>query len=91
MDIGVDTARQNEHEAPIMANIKAIKIVIDDAHLSEIQRVRERLEARDLIKVEDCIPETGTIFGEGDLDRLDEIRQVEGVMVAQEEGSFHAL
>ena len=74
-----------------MANIKAIKIIIDDERLSEIEKVRERLEATNLIKVEDCLPEIGTIFGEGDLDRIDEIRKVEGVMVAQEEGSFHAV
>jgi|GEM_PF-4957145 len=73
-----------------MANIKALKVVVDDDHVADIQNVRAKLEASGLISVEDCIAESGTIFGQGDADRLNEIRKVEGVMVAQEEGVFHA-
>jgi hypothetical protein len=67
-----------------MARI-AVKVVIDAAHLGAQEAVVSAVAAIGL-RVEQCIPEIGAIYGSGEDDGLvDRLRAVDGVLQAQAE------
>lgn len=64
-----------------------LKVVIDDAHLSAQDAVQRAVAAVGL-RIEECFPEIGTIFGSVDESLVGRIERVDGVLHAQQEAGY---
>jgi hypothetical protein len=65
-----------------------ISVSVDDAHLPQIQQVSQQLQSSGM-NVEQTLSSIGVINGSIQSDRLNSLRQIEGVQNIETQQSYH--